>query len=192
MLRHGATAWNLARRIQGRLDLPLVEAGRRRVRRWHLPAPWREAPCLTSPLARARETAALLGFADARPEPRLIEMDWGGFTGWRLADLRTLMGERMAALEALGLDFRPPRGESPREVAARLGDLLRALAEDGGDRLLITHKGVRRAALVLACGWRMTGRPPLRLADDAGLLLELDAEGRPGAARSLPLLAEGS
>ncbi len=188
MLRHGATAWNLARRLQGHLDLPLCEAGRARIAGWRLDAAWRRAPCRTSPLLRARQTAALLGFAEARPEPRLIEMHWGAYTGWRLADLRGLLGDRLAENEARGLDFRPPRGESPREVVARLADLFRELAGTGRDHLLITHKGVRHAALALACGWKMRGEPPFALADDTGLLLELDTDGRPGHVRPLPLV----
>ncbi len=188
MLRHGATAWNLGRRIQGRLDLPLHPAGRARIRSWRLDPGWRTALCLSSPLARARETAVLLGFSGARPEPRLIEMDWGAYTGWRLADLRALLGDRLAANEARGLDFRPPGGESPREVAGRLADLFRELAGIGRDHLLVTHKGVRHAALVLACGWEMRDAPPLALADEVGLLLELDAEGRAGEVRPLPLV----
>ncbi len=188
MLRHGVTAWNLAGRLQGRLDLPLHPRGRQRIGSWRLAPEWRHAPCLSSPLARARDTAALLGFAEARPEPRLIEMHWGAYTGWRLADLRRLLGDGLAENEARGLDFRPPGGESPREVAARLGDLFRDLAAVGRDHLLVTHKGVRRAALALACGWGMRDRPPLRLADDTGLLLELDPAGRPSGARPLPLV----
>ncbi len=189
MLRHGATAWNLAKRLQGHLDLPLCEAGRASIARWRLDPAWRRAPCLTSPLLRARQTATLLGFAEARAEPRLIEMHWGAYTGWRLTDLRRLLGDRLAENEARGLDFRPPQGESPREVAARLADLFRVLATSRQDHLLVTHKGVRHTAVTLACGWEMRNEPPLALTDDVGLLLELDAEGRPGYARPLPLAA---
>ncbi|HEY9538315.1 MAG TPA: histidine phosphatase family protein, partial [Kiloniellaceae bacterium] len=36
-IRHGATAWNAAGRIQGRSDQPLSPAGRAAVAAWQLP-----------------------------------------------------------------------------------------------------------------------------------------------------------
>ena len=45
-----------------------------------------------------------------------------------LADLRAELGPAMAENEARGLDFRPPGGESPREVQARLKPFLADLA----------------------------------------------------------------
>ncbi|MEN8575482.1 histidine phosphatase family protein, partial [Klebsiella pneumoniae] len=67
----------------------------------------------TSPLARCTETAALLGWPDARRDDRLAEMRWGDWEGRRLADLRAEGVAAMQANEARGLDFRPAGGESP-------------------------------------------------------------------------------
>ena len=75
---------------------------------------------VTSPLRRCVETAALLGAPDAAREPRIIEMDWGDWQGESFAALRERLGEEMRENEARGLDFRPPGGESPRLVLARL------------------------------------------------------------------------
>ena len=177
LIRHGRTTWNEAGRIQGRADPPLAASGRAQVRAWRLPDGFAAAACRTSPLRRAAETAALLGRPAASPDDRLIEMDWGAFEGRTLAELRTERGAAMQALEDAGLDFRPPGGESPREVAARLAACLRELARSGEDQLLVTHKGVLRASLVLACGWDMLGKPPVRCRDDQALLHELRADG---------------
>ena len=50
----------------------------------------------------------------------------------------------MADNEARGLDFRPPGGESPRDVQMRLAPLL---AEIEARTVLVTHKGVLQGAL---------------------------------------------
>ncbi len=191
MLRHAPTAWNLARRIQGHIDLPLCPRGRQVAAGWHIDAEWRRCRCLSSPLRRARETAALLGLAEVRVEPRLREMHWGAFEGWRLSDLRRLLGERFDENEASGLDFRPPGGESPRQVMHRLAGLFGVLAGRPDDRLLVTHRGVLHAALALASGWDMRGPPPIRLEEGEGLLLELDPDGSCRIGGSLPLVSNG-
>ena len=178
LVRHGPTAWNESGRIQGRADVELSARGRAVVARWRLPAAWAEARLLSSPLRRARETAAILTGRVPRIDHRLSEMDWGRFQGRRLADLRAEAPAAMAANEARGLDFRPPGGESPREVCARLHSLLAELAADPRPVVAVCHKGVIRAALVLATGWEMRSRPPVRLARGMGCALLCDQGGR--------------
>ncbi|MEE8535148.1 MAG: histidine phosphatase family protein [Kiloniellales bacterium] len=178
VIRHGPTDWNRAGRIQGRSDPPLSDQGRGAVRRWRLPPELTGAAAadwdwLTSPLARARETAALLGSglgpgagpAVIRPEPALIEMSWGAWEGRRLDELRAEGGDAMAEAEAFGLDFCPPGGESPRQVQGRLGPLLETLAAAGRPVVAISHKGVLRALYALASGWNMTDAPAENLRD---------------------------
>jgi broad specificity phosphatase PhoE len=189
LIRHGRTAWNEAGRMQGRADPPLSPGGRAQVLRWRLPQGWAQARWLSSPLRRATETAALLTDRPVTIDPRLTEMDWGAFEGRTLAELRAEGLEAMAANEARGLDFRPTGGESPREVRTRLAALLADLAA-GPDAILVTHKGVIRAALSLASGWDMTEKPPLCLADDTALALHGDACGRPALGPIIPLAVE--
>lgn len=160
----------------GRADPPLSVEGRAALARWRLPAGFAAAAVLASPLRRARETAT--SFGSFAVEPRLIEMDWGEWEGRRLAELRAADPAGMAELEARGLDLAPPGGESPRSVQSRLENLFADLA--GADRrVLVTHKGVIRAALALATGWDLRTEPPRRLRDGDALELHLDAEGRP-------------
>ena len=177
-IRHGETAWNEAGRLQGRASVGLSARGRTEVARWRLPAAWADARWLVSPLRRARETAALLTDRSVLIEPRLIEMDWGAWEGRRLAELRAEAPEWVASNEARGLDFRPPGGESPREVCARLGDLIADLATDPAPTVAVCHKGVIRAALVLATGWEMRAKAPVRLRRDYALPTVVDANGR--------------
>jgi broad specificity phosphatase PhoE len=185
ILRHGPTTWSTEGRLQGRRDLPLSTEGRRRVAAWRLPAALAACRWRVSPLRRARETAALLGIADAAAEPALIEMDWGRWEGQRLAELRADVPS-MTVMEAAGLDFRPPGGESPREVQARLRPLLARIAEDDLPVAAVAHKGVIRALLALATGWDMRAKPPQRLAEDSVHLFEIDPAGE-AAVRELNL-----
>jgi broad specificity phosphatase PhoE len=189
LIRHGPTDWNADKRLQGRVDRPLSDAGRAVVAGWRAPADLAGFRPHSSPLRRARETAdALFGPGRAAVEPALIEMSFGDWDGERLSDLRDRLGEALAANEARGLDFQPPGGESPRAVQDRLRPLLTRWAVDARDRICVTHKGVIRAVYAWAVGWDMTGRPPRKLRWDAVHVFRLSAEGAPEVDRlDIPL-----
>jgi len=183
LVRHGPTEWSAARRLQGRSDVPLSPAGREEVARWRLPPELVGWQWLTSPLQRAGETAELLGLAQARREPRLIEMGWGAWEGLTLAELDRIPEAALAERAAAGLDFQPPGGESPRQVQARLIPLLADIAQAGRPTGGVTHKGVIRAVFALASGWNMLGKPPARLDWQSTHLFRLGADGSPAIVR---------
>jgi probable phosphoglycerate mutase len=115
-------------------------------------------------------------------------MGWGEWEGETVAGLRARLGTEMAMAEAAGLDFRPPGGESPRDVQARMMPLLVEIARSDRPTAAITHKGVIRAVLSLATGWDMRGKPPHRLSWSSAHLFRLDEAGRPDVVRlNLPL-----
>lgn len=178
LLRHGETAWSAAGRIQGRTDVPLLP-GTEII----LPDVCRGMRVVTSPLRRCVETAALLGVPGAPQEPRIIEMDWGGWQGESFAALRERLGEEMRANEARGLDFRPPGGESPRLVLSRVKAWLKDIAQAGEPTLAVTHRGVIRALFAEATGWDMRGKPPARLDWTAVHLFSVDPQGTPRVER---------
>lgn len=182
LLRHGRTSAAAEGRLKGRLDVPLSDVGRAEVAEWRLPEGFEAARWFASPLARARETAQILGVA-ATVEPGLIEMDWGLWEGKTLADLREDDPDGMAANEARGLDFRPPGGESPRAVQKRVRPWLARIAADPTPVAAVTHKGVIRAIAALATGWDFLGPPPVRIDFDSAHLLVVDANGEPRAER---------
>ena len=150
LLRHGPTAWNRDKRIQGTRDIPLDAS--------FDPVPWREVlqehgpwdRIVTSPLARATATARIL-FPDRAAEVAegLREQDWGEWTGLRVADLRRDRPGAIEAQEARGWDFTPPGGESRRSVLARaIGAMDEALRGRDGERVLVlTHLGVIKIVL---------------------------------------------
>lgn len=164
VIRHARTTWNEQGRMQGRRDVPLSAAGRDEVRRWRLPdGAGGELDWVASPLMRAVETAVALGGGLPRIEPALIEMDWGQWEGQRLAELRQRDPVAFSSNERRGLDFRPPGGESPRDVMTRVIRWLDAIAAVDRPVVAVTHKGVLRALLAIATGWDMRNKPPVKL-----------------------------
>jgi len=149
-------------RLPADLALPVADAVQ-----WH-----------SSPLRRAVETAQILSGAPPRDEPALIEMDWGDWEGYGLEDLCQRFGDAFARNEAAGLDFRPPGGESPRDVRARVVSWLGEVAARGEPVVAVTHKGVLRAVLAAATGWDMMGKPPVRLQNGTLHRFAVDTHGR--------------
>lgn len=93
-IRHFRTPWNSAGRLQGQRDIALddplgeqdmatLTANRQAL------AGQTFALVLTSPLGRARQTAALHGFASAEPDPDLAEIAFGDWEGRTWDDLET-------------------------------------------------------------------------------------------------------
>ena len=155
LVRHGVSRWNERNLIQGRTDIALSDAGIARLKQTQPCAQWLAARWLCSPLQRAQATAALLNPAgDIEITEALIETNWGEFEGLR----RDRLAARIAELNLTpdhGLDFQPPGGESARMVQARLAAWLRGLPI-GARMVAVTHKGVIRNALSLACDWQMS------------------------------------
>lgn len=178
-IRHGSTSWNEQGRMQGRRDIPLSERGRAQVNAWRVPAePAGTAQWITSPLRRAVETAEILCGSTPPTTGALIEMDWGDWEGFSLEELRNRHGAEYARNEALGLDFRPPQGESPRDVLGRVHPWLVSAATSHERMIAVTHLGVLRVVLAAATGWDMTGKAPVRLQSDTLHRFAIDAQGR--------------
>ena len=90
LVRHGETEWSRAGRYTGRTDLPLTEEGRAAARALGAALGARRFErVLTSPLARASDTARLSGFGDvADPRDGLREWDYGVYEGRTTKEIR--------------------------------------------------------------------------------------------------------
>ena len=171
ILRHGPTPWNADKRLQGRTDIALDKLGRAVVKNWRIPSEFMAFQAVTSPLKRAMETAALLGL-HANVDPALTEMCWGDWEGKNLAELRARLGDEMRHNEAQGLDFRPPNGESPRDIQRRLVPWLENLNQS---TIVVAHRGIIRALYARASNWDMRSKPPHRMDKFAAHLFVVDA-----------------
>jgi probable phosphoglycerate mutase len=145
VVRHGETEWSLDGRHTGTTDVPLTDKGRERAKELGTVLVGREFELvLTSPLARARDTAALAGFPDAGLDDDLREWDYGDYEGRTTADIRE--GRPGWFLWDDGV----PNGEPTDDVAARADRVIaRARAVDG-DVLVFAHGHVLR---ILAARW---------------------------------------
>src|SRR5437899_8500001 len=144
-VRHGETEWSLDGRHTGRTDVPLTDAGRERAARLGDALRGRSfALVLTSPLSRARDTAALAGFADAEVDDDLREWDYGDYEGRKTIDIRKHRPGWFL------WDDGVPNGESIDDVAARADRVIARVRAVDGDVLVFAHGHVLR---ILAARW---------------------------------------
>ncbi|MBI1418417.1 MAG: histidine phosphatase family protein [Limimaricola sp.] len=161
VLRHGQTEWNRQGRWQGDLDSPLTPEGQAQAEAMgRLLADLGVTPAshhfYTSPLGRARRTAALALAAQgtkgsAIEDARLREISVGRWTG-RTRD--EIVHESGLAADAHFLEFyaAAPGGESFAEIAGRAEAFLSGLA---GPAVVVTHGITSRFLRLVALGWGM-------------------------------------
>lgn len=101
LIRHGETSWNVERRLQGHLDVPLNEAGRRQACLSAAALAGQSFSALyCSDLGRAHETARWIAEAlglDPVPLESLRERHYGAFQGLTYDEARTRFPEDYAA-----------------------------------------------------------------------------------------------
>ncbi|MCX7304469.1 MAG: histidine phosphatase family protein [Hyphomicrobiales bacterium] len=173
-MRHGHTAWNRAGRIQGCTDEPLDEQARRHLASLQVPESLGDAAVMSSPLARAVETARIVFRREPAIASALMEMDWGRWEGQCGIDLLAHANSGYRHIEEWGWDYRPPGGETPRGVLARLQPWLDGLS---GPVVAVTHIGVMRVLLARATGWNFEGPPPFKVKRDRLYRIDVHDDG---------------
>ncbi len=149
LARHGETAFNRERRLQGHVDSPLTDLG---VHQAHAvggllkdlvrdPAGWR---LISSPLGRARATAEIIarqlgGGVEVEIEPRLIEITLGEDDGRLRGELEAAYPD---AFGRTGWIFDMPTAERYDAVAARLESWLADLPPEPERRVIAVSHGV--------------------------------------------------
>jgi probable phosphoglycerate mutase len=160
LIRHGESTWNAEHRLQGQQDVPLSEAGRAQaleLRPLVAAAADGIAPerVLCSDLARARETAELLGLAPHAFDARWREIDVGEWGGRSAAEIDA---QSDALTNWRGGPRTAPGGETWAAFTARVGAALDELVRAGGSWIVICHGGCIRVATST-----LTGADPLAL-----------------------------
>lgn len=155
LVRHGRTAFNASGRIQGRVDNPLDDLGRRQAAAVAeaLSSEVRGgALVIHSPLVRAAETARAIaerGGVATMVDPDWIELDYGDFDGLHQSqvDARTWAAWRADA------GFRPPNGESLLDVEHRVRSAIDRIRGLGvRSVIVVSHVSPIKAAVTLALG----------------------------------------
>ncbi len=162
LIRHALTPWNIARRIQGRRDIPLCAEGVRMAQDWATSPLLQNIDSIyASPLSRAMDTGRIIGRAHGlcpRTAPGLEEQNWGDWDGITLEALRTEHAKELGAQAALGWGFCPPNGESRTRTRDRALACLRRMACENDSRtvLAVAHNGVLRCILYHFLGMPFT------------------------------------
>ncbi|MGB3338157.1 MAG: histidine phosphatase family protein [Devosia sp.] len=157
LVRHGESEWNAVRRLQGQADIGLSLRGEAQALAL-APTIAQLVPdiVITSDLRRARRTAELLGYADARGHAALREVDVGEWTGLEIA--RLMSDQPEAYREWRAGTFAPPGGEVWTDFSNRTVAATRAAFESADRLLVVCHGGVVRALLQA-----LLGLPPKRI-----------------------------
>ncbi len=135
LVRHGETAWNRERRIQGHLDSDLTARGRSQARRMGrtlsaLVGHRNSFAMVASPLGRVRQTASIICETFGRDahayatDDRLKEITWGDWDGLTLDEIEARDPGELARRRRNLWRYVPPGGESYRMVASRAKDWL--------------------------------------------------------------------
>jgi broad specificity phosphatase PhoE len=150
LIRHGQTAANAAGLLLGRADPPLTELGRRQAAA-SARAVGEVTRVVTSPLRRARETAATFGTrVPVDVDDRWTELDYGEFEGRPFGEVPGETWRRWRRDES----YAPPGGESLADLGVRVRDACEHLARDGsaGDIAVVSHVSPIKAAVAWALG----------------------------------------
>jgi broad specificity phosphatase PhoE len=169
LVRHGQSTWNSEHRIQGQLNPPLSEEGRRQAMRvGRRLARNRLAGFYSSDLGRALETAHLIGEATgASPKPTagLREIYLGTWEGLNTGEIARRFPEAWARwTQEPNWDVVPGgEGAVPFEarVTAEMDSIL--ARHEHGDVLIVTHGGVIQVALHRVIGRPNQGLFPFRI-----------------------------
>ena len=145
VIRHGETAWNRERRMQGTTDTPLSGVGRAQAQALGQRLAGRGFAALySSDLARARDTARVIAEHAKQAvvtEPRLQERRFGIFEGLTAAEIVARYPEEHARFASRDPDYEVPGGESARDFTRRCIGCLAEIAERhrGAEEVVVTH-----------------------------------------------------
>jgi broad specificity phosphatase PhoE len=145
LVRHGRTAHNATRRLLGRLDLPLDEVGHRQASALgDVPELQQASRVISSPLCRARETAAALG-PPVTVDERWIEIDFGIYDGLALDEVPAALWRKWDTDPT----WAPEGGESLAQVGARVRTACEDVWEEAAatDVVVVSHVSPIKAAV---------------------------------------------
>jgi probable phosphoglycerate mutase len=146
LIRHGETEWSRSGQHTSRTDVPLTDAGRALAEALGRRLAGRSfALVLTSPMRRARDTAALAGLGDGSEVTEdLHEVGYGSYEGRTTRAIRE---------ERPGWDLwrdGTPDGEPLDAAGGRADRVIARVLEAGGDVAIFAHGHILR---VLGARW---------------------------------------
>jgi len=165
LIRHGETAWNAVKRLQGHLDIPLNAEGTRQAKALAYALQNEKLDAvISSDLQRAVQTAgeiARLQGVSTRLDAGLRERCFGGFEGQLYSDLPHLFPAEHAAWKSHDPDAEFPIGENKGETIRQFHErvithLMHYAKQFNGKKIaIVAHGGV------LECAYRAAKNLPL-------------------------------
>ena len=156
--RHGQTNWNIEKRFQGRLDVPLNATGRHQADslRNHLTLDTFDTVC-SSPLKRAAETAQIIaGKSPIAFDGKLAEIHHGCWQGKTKEEIAARWPDQWERWQDEPQRFAPSGGETAAHVRVRVEEFLRTI--HGTNILCVSHGVVIQTFLSILLG--ASGRRP--------------------------------
>ncbi|MGD0320373.1 MAG: histidine phosphatase family protein [Acidimicrobiales bacterium] len=164
LVRHGQAAANAAGVILGRSDSPLTDRGRAEAAAL-TPALGKVGRLISSPLARAHDTATALGLGlSVEVDDRWVEVDYGEYEGRSLSSVERSAWQRWRSDPT----FPWPGGESLADVGRRVRQSCEELfalegtgARADSDVVVVSHVSPIKAAVAWVLGtgdevvWRL-------------------------------------
>ncbi len=164
LVRHGESTGNADGLLLGRIDSPLTARGLEQARSLADTVAGADR-LISSPLARARDTADALGTGlPVEIDERWVEVDYGEYDGRKLADIPAEVWRRWRS----DTTFVPPGGESLASAGSRVREACEELfAEPGGAArgdgtvVVVSHVSPIKAATCWSLGlgdegaWRL-------------------------------------
>lgn len=168
LIRHGETAWNAVRRLQGHTDIPLSPTGERQAE--GLARALQAEPLdaiISSDLGRALQTAQAVAahhpHLPLHTDPGLRERGYGAFEGLLYTEIAERYPVEFAEWQARDVDAVMPAGgrvaESFRQFFLRCQDGIARWAERYPQQsiLIVAHGGVLECAYRAARGLSIDG-----------------------------------
>ncbi len=165
LVRHAVTLWNTEGRVQGQSDVPLSALGEAQAGALRARFAGEEVALYSSPLSRARTTAALAFPGQTSSiDARLSELNFGSFEGLTLSE-RQVLPEWHAWTRDPFLDAAPggeSYGELYRRAQAWLGSLPNTASKtvpNASHVVAVTHSGTIQTLVAYLLqmetkGWR--------------------------------------
>jgi probable phosphoglycerate mutase len=146
LVRHGQTAVNAEGRLQGRVDPPLTDVGRIQAAGLSV-AVAGASRVVSSPLRRARETAAVLDLP-VEVDERWAEIDYGVLDGLAFDQVPPETWKRWRT----DATWAPEGGESLDDVGRRVAAACEELLAADEDIVVVSHVSPIKAAVAWALG----------------------------------------
>lgn len=175
LMRHGETDWNLEGRMQGRIDTPLNARGREQAKK--LAERLAAEECIdvlyTSPLARARLTAEIIGKRfglEPLPDVRLVERSAGKLEGMTMPEIEQRYPDVYCAWREDKDRLLLPDAEDKAEFQLRVLSFLELIHDRHSHQQVgvVTHGGTLSILFATLMGLDIQKRFPFRF-DNAAL-----------------------